>query len=141
MNIYMIVLAGGKGTRMKCDIPKCLYPFHYKPMINYLINASQKTKVAVISVGHNDGFEIINKRDNFNFVENIKSVAIEMRKIFKKENAQVIIRNKKCNVIGRIGLNYSVIDISDIDDIELTDEVFVSENLLKINSQIRREYI
>lgn len=101
----------------------------------------KKTKVAVIPVGHNDGFEIINKRDNFNFIENIKSVAIEIRKVFKKENAQVIIRNKKCNVIGRIGLNYSVIDISDIEDIELTDEVFVSENLLKINNQIRREYI
>ena len=101
----------------------------------------KKTKVAVISVGHNDGFEIINKRDNFKFIENIKSVAIEIRKIFKKENAQVIIRNKKCNVIGRIGLNYSVIDISDIDDVELTDEVFVSENLLKINNQIGREYI
>lgn len=101
----------------------------------------KKTKVAVISVGHNDGFEITNKRDNFNFVENIKSVGIEVRKIFKKEIAQVIIRNKKCNVLGRIGLNYSVVDISDIDGVELTDEVFVSENLLKINNQIRREYI
>lgn len=54
MNIYMIVLAGGKGTRMKCDIPKCLYPFHYKPMINYLINASQKIKIKELCliVGH-----------------------------------------------------------------------------------------
>ena len=99
------------------------------------------TKVAVIPVGHNDGFETINKRDNFKFRENIKSVAIEIRKIFKKDNAQVIIKNCRCNIIGRIGLNYSVVDVSGIENIELTDEVLVSENLLKTNSQIRREYI
>ena len=45
MDIYMIVLAGGKGTRMKTDTPKCLYPFHYKPMINYLINAAKKIQI------------------------------------------------------------------------------------------------
>lgn len=102
---------------------------------------NKETKIAIIPVGHNDGFEVTNKRDNFKFIENVKSVAIEIRKIFKKENAQVIIRNKKCNVIGRIGLNYSVIDITDKESIKLTDEVIVSENLLKINNQIRREYI
>lgn len=54
MNIYMIILAGGKGSRMKTELPKCIYPFFNKPMINYLINTSKKIKIKelCIIIGH-----------------------------------------------------------------------------------------
>lgn len=101
---------------------------------------NKNTKIAIIPVGHNDGFETRNKRDNFNFIENLKSVAIEIKKIFKKENALVTIKDKKYKIVGRIGLNYSVIDITNSNDIKLTDEIILSDNILKINNQVRREY-
>ena len=101
----------------------------------------QKSKIAIIPVGHSDGFEIRNKRDNFNFIENIKSIVIEMKKIFKKENAIVMINKNKYKVVGRIGLNYSVIDITNSKEITLKEKVFLSTAPLNINSKIRREYI
>lgn len=36
----IIILAAGKGTRMKMDLPKVLIPFHDKPMIDYVVEAS-----------------------------------------------------------------------------------------------------
>ncbi|MEK7105855.1 MAG: NTP transferase domain-containing protein [Patescibacteria group bacterium] len=52
MNTQIIILAGGKGKRMNVEIPKVLVPFHGKPMIDYLIEASQhsgiKTKPIVV---------------------------------------------------------------------------------------------
>lgn len=37
MKRYAIVLAAGKGTRMKTELPKCAYPLLRKPMIAYII--------------------------------------------------------------------------------------------------------
>ena len=102
---------------------------------------NKKTKIAVIPVGHYDGFEMANKRDNFNFIENIKSVCIEIRKIFKKEYGEVLIKGKKYKIIGRIGLNYCVADITKSNDIKVSDEVILSDTILKINAKIRREYV
>ena len=101
----------------------------------------RKSKIAIIPVGHSDGFEIRNKRDNFNFWENIKSVGIEIKKIIKKQNAVVIIKNQKYKCVGRIGLNYSAIDITKSDNIDLKDKVVLSVVPLNINGKIRREYI
>ena len=49
-----IILAGGKGTRMNSDIPKCAYPLNNKPMINYLIETLKELKVdnVYVVVGH-----------------------------------------------------------------------------------------
>lgn len=37
-----IVLAAGKGTRMKTDLPKCAFPLLEKPMISYIIETLQE---------------------------------------------------------------------------------------------------
>jgi len=52
--ISAIILAAGKGERMKTNIPKCAFPILKKPMINYIIDTLKKTKVdnRVIVVGH-----------------------------------------------------------------------------------------
>lgn len=49
--IAAIVLAGGKGTRMKLDYPKVLYPFQQKPLLFYLLKtlaAIDLTKIVVV---------------------------------------------------------------------------------------------
>ncbi|MGI6392474.1 MAG: bifunctional UDP-N-acetylglucosamine diphosphorylase/glucosamine-1-phosphate N-acetyltransferase GlmU [Candidatus Izemoplasmatales bacterium] len=55
MKKYAIVLAAGKGTRMKTEMPKCAYPILRKPMIAYIVenlrNASMIDEIIVV-VGH-----------------------------------------------------------------------------------------
>lgn len=41
----VIILAAGKGTRMKTDLPKVLSPINGKPMIEYLVNSVIKADV------------------------------------------------------------------------------------------------
>ena len=53
-NLHAIILAGGKGTRMKSDLPKCAYPFCGKPMINYIIDSCKQAKIddIIVVVGY-----------------------------------------------------------------------------------------
>lgn len=53
-NLTMIVLAAGKGTRMKSPLPKVLHPVAGRPMVEKVINAAKEagaSEVRVI-VGH-----------------------------------------------------------------------------------------
>ncbi len=50
MNKYAIILAAGKGTRMKTELPKCAYPFCGKPMVKYIVENCQKCGVNNINV-------------------------------------------------------------------------------------------
>lgn len=43
--ISAIILAAGKGTRMKTDIPKCAYPLLKKPLINYLLDSLDRAGI------------------------------------------------------------------------------------------------
>jgi len=52
--INAIILAAGKGTRMKTDLPKCAFPILEKPMIKYITDALDKTMVEkrIVVVGY-----------------------------------------------------------------------------------------
>lgn len=55
MQFRFIILAAGKGTRMKSDIPKPLTPIHGKPILQHLyesVRASGVNGIPVIVVGH-----------------------------------------------------------------------------------------
>ncbi len=54
MDIYAIVLAAGKGTRLNSKIPKVLHEVLYKPMILHIVDTLKCTKVtkSLIVVGH-----------------------------------------------------------------------------------------
>ena len=48
MKNYALVLAAGKGTRMKTDIPKVAFPILRKPMIEYIVENIEKSSVEEI---------------------------------------------------------------------------------------------
>lgn len=52
--IALVILAAGKGTRMKSSTPKVLYPVNNKPMIRYLLETIEKMDYqrCVIVVGY-----------------------------------------------------------------------------------------
>ena len=49
-----IILAAGKGTRMKTEIPKCAFPLLKKPMVTYIIEALESINIdqIICVVGH-----------------------------------------------------------------------------------------
>ncbi|MFP4052784.1 MAG: sugar phosphate nucleotidyltransferase [Phycisphaerae bacterium] len=57
MSVSAIILAAGKGTRMKSDLPKVLHEVCGKPMVQYVIDRCREagaTRVVVV-VGHKAG--------------------------------------------------------------------------------------
>ena len=54
MNIYAVILAAGKGTRMKSSKPKVVHEVLYKPMINHIVDVlkSMGVKETIVVVGH-----------------------------------------------------------------------------------------
>ncbi len=40
MNLSVVILAAGKGTRMKSSLPKVLHPVAHKPMVQHVIDAA-----------------------------------------------------------------------------------------------------
>ncbi|XMB72398.1 bifunctional UDP-N-acetylglucosamine diphosphorylase/glucosamine-1-phosphate N-acetyltransferase GlmU [Mycoplasmatota bacterium WC30] len=55
MRKYAVILAAGKGTRMKTELPKCAYPLLKKPMIAYIVENIKNTNLIdelVVVVGH-----------------------------------------------------------------------------------------
>lgn len=57
MNFKAIILAAGKGTRMKSKYPKVIHKVCGKEMVNHVINVSQKSGVndIVVILGHESG--------------------------------------------------------------------------------------
>ena len=45
MEISAIVLAAGKGTRMKSELPKCAHMIIDKPMVEYVVDALREVKI------------------------------------------------------------------------------------------------
>ncbi len=100
-----------------------------------------KARIAVIPVGYMDGLNVKNGRDSFNFKNNIISICMEIKKLFTKPTLKVIIKDRKFNVIGRIGMYHAIVDITGANDINLGDEVYLSIAPIYTNLNIRREYI
>ena len=88
-----------------------------------------------------DGLNVRNGRDSFSFKNNILSICMEIKKLFTKPNLKVIIRDRKYNIIGRLGMYHTIVDITGADDIKIGDEVFLSIAPIYTNNNIRREYV
>ena len=101
----------------------------------------KKTKIAVIPVGYMDGLNIKNGRDSFNFKDNVLSICMEIKKLFTRPYIKVIIKNKKYNIIGRLGMYHAIVDITKSEEINLGDEVILPISPIYTNLNIRREYI
>ncbi|MDR1268318.1 MAG: NTP transferase domain-containing protein [Planctomycetaceae bacterium] len=75
-NQYAVVMAAGKGTRMKSELPKVLYPVCGRPMIEYVLDALEKANIGkiIVVVGYRSDFvrktlEHRTRQQNLVFVE------------------------------------------------------------------------
>jgi len=63
---------------------------------------TQKTKIAVLPVGYSDGYDI--RLGNKSYV---------------------VIKGKRCKVLGKVMMNIMVVDVTSVDKVELEDEVII----------------
>ena len=56
-NVGVVILAAGKGTRMKSDLPKVLHTIGNRPMIRYVVDTAQKLagENIIVVVGEQSG--------------------------------------------------------------------------------------
>ena len=87
-------------------------PKGYNISYGKMFRTKRETKIAVIPVGSSDGLNMRKDRDIFSFVENVKSVGIEIKKFFKDNRLKVSINGRKYNIIGRIVMYQAVVDIT-----------------------------
>src|ERR1700682_2776814 len=68
-----VVLAAGKGTRMKSELPKVLIPVAGRPMIEYVLDAlaAARVKQTVVVIGYRGNLvrERLARRRGIAFVE------------------------------------------------------------------------
>lgn len=70
---WAVVMAAGKGTRMKSDLPKVLVPVCARPMIDYVLDSLEEAGIdrVLVVVGYRSELvrEILASRPNLTFVE------------------------------------------------------------------------
>ena len=160
-NLNIIILAAGKGTRMKSSLPKIMQPLAGKPMIQHVLDNAIKLKpnkifVVVNKEFHNQGadfeknIEIIIQKEQNGTGGAIKSCLSKIRKtkgrvlilyadipLVRQETLKNIIKlnnNKSINL-----LTFEKDDFNSYGKVFLDDEGFVSEIIeqkeLSVNSQ------
>lgn len=72
MSLSVVVLAAGKGTRMRSALPKVLHPVAHKPMVQHVIDTAQQLQPSTVHVIYGHGGEALKaalKGQAVNFVE------------------------------------------------------------------------
>lgn len=62
MPISVVILAAGKGTRMRSDLPKVLHPIAKKPMVQHVIDTVKQLDVNDIHLVYGHGAELLKSR-------------------------------------------------------------------------------
>jgi bifunctional UDP-N-acetylglucosamine pyrophosphorylase / glucosamine-1-phosphate N-acetyltransferase len=80
MNVTAVVLAAGKGTRMKSELPKVLHPLAGRPMVHWVVRAALDAGAqrVVVVVGH--GRDKVESYLKQTFGEKIETVVQEEQK-------------------------------------------------------------
>ena len=58
-NVHVIIMAAGKGTRMKSSKPKVLHKLAGRPLIEHVVTSCQALKPAGITIIHGHGGELL----------------------------------------------------------------------------------
>lgn len=61
MSLSIVILAAGKGTRMRSDLPKVLQPIAHKPLLGYVIDASMSFNPNQLVVVYGYGGDLVKK--------------------------------------------------------------------------------
>ncbi len=77
MMLDIVILAAGKGTRMKSDTPKVLHPIAGKPMLEHVLECARGLGDAKLNIVIGHGAEQVRQQfqaDDVNFVEQLEQL-------------------------------------------------------------------
>ena len=55
MSLHVVILAAGKGTRMRSSLPKVLHPIAGRPMVSHVIATAQQLVAEAIHLVYGHG--------------------------------------------------------------------------------------
>ena len=73
MSTSVIILAAGKGTRMRSNLPKVLQPLAGQPLLGHVIHTAKKLQAAEIITIYGHGGDQVQKafaHENIKWVDN-----------------------------------------------------------------------
>lgn len=98
MSLSVVILAAGKGTRMRSSLPKVLHPVAEKPMVGHVIDAARQVNAENIYVVYGFGGDVLKAKvqgDDLTFVEQAEQLgtghAVDMASPFVKDNEDVLV--------------------------------------------------
>ncbi len=110
-------------------------PKGYSVGYNGLYKTVRETKIAIVPIGHYDGFGLAKERE----IADFRSVLSQLKKYFKKQQLYVKINGRMFSVIGEIGLSHTAVDITN-SDVKIGDTASVDISPLMVNPRIPRIY-
>ncbi len=103
--------------------------------------AKNNMKVGVVEAGYTDGFELSGPKDNFTNKDKLRQIKNIMSSLSKDTNNYVLVNDKKCMVLGRIGMKNFVCDLTNVEDVKVGDKVKIDVKLSLCDTGIKREEI
>ena len=94
-------------------------------------------RVGIVEAGYFEGFDTIGPKDKFKLLNKLRTLKNTIVDLFRDTNNYVWVKNKRVQVLGRIGMKNFVIDLSDV-DVGINDAVKIDVGLTLCNSEIPR---
>jgi bifunctional UDP-N-acetylglucosamine pyrophosphorylase/glucosamine-1-phosphate N-acetyltransferase len=102
MSLSVVILAAGKGTRMRSSLPKVLHAIADKPMVSHVIDSARQLGAVNIYVVYGFGGEVLkatltkdNTGDDLTFIEQKEQLgtghAVDQASPFLKEDENVLV--------------------------------------------------
>ena len=103
----------------------------------------RESKIAAIPIGFDDGYATLPITRPKNFVDLLKKVAKDVLAYLGKEQQvlTVSIRGREAPVIGRIGMQLSMIDLTGIPEVRVGEEVKLTMGRVTASSKLPRVYV
>lgn len=111
-------------------------PKGYAIGYNGLYKTKQETKVAIVPIGHYDGFGLSKERE----IYDLRYALSVFKNALKKKQMYVKINGRIYHVIGEIGLSHTAVDVTG-SDVKAGDIATVDISPLMVNPRIERVYI
>ena len=116
------------------------FPKGWKVGYNGTYTTKRPTKIAVVPVGHTDGWGMQPHFDIFSFGDAVVMGLRGVKDYFSKNSQTVEIGGKRYATIGQIGLSHTAVDVTG-SDVKPGDIVKLDFSPLYVNPQMQREYI
>lgn len=110
-------------------------PSGYSIGYNGLFKTKRETKIAIVPIGHYDGFGLTKEKE----AADLHSVLSQLKKYLNKQQLYVRINDRMYSVVGEIGLNHTAVDITG-SDVNIGDTASVDISPLMVNPRIKRIY-